>query len=59
MWVEGLLTYLALKEAKSNVYDIMMHPDRGQYEIDFFMQQGGKASFELISPDQTQRIKLK
>lgn len=36
--------YLAMPDVSTGVYDIMRHPDRGNYEIDFYASAAGTAT---------------
>ena len=45
---------LAIVNTKTKVYDMMMHPDREAYEIEYFSKVGGELKFELI--DSTNKL---
>ena len=40
--------YLAIPESVSGLYDMMRHPDRGNYEIDFYSSSPGKGELSLL-----------
>ncbi len=39
--------YLAMLESETQVYDMMRHPDRERYEIDFYSKSSGKGTLQL------------
>ena len=41
--------YLAMPESVSGAYDMMRHPDRGTYEIDFYAAAAGEGTIRLTS----------
>ncbi len=41
--------YLAMVNTETNVYDMMRHPDRENYEIDFYTKSSGKGSLTLLN----------
>lgn len=41
--------YLAMVNTRTQVYDMMRHPDRGQYEIDFFTRASGNGQLVLTN----------
>lgn len=43
--------YLAMPESVTGVYDMMRHPDREKYEIDYYSEAGGKGEFRIISEE--------
>ena len=45
--------YLAMPDSVTGVYDMMRHPDREKYEIDYFSEASGKGEARIISKDGT------
>ena len=45
---------MAIVNTKTKVYDMMMHPDREAYEIEYYSKVGGELKFELI--DSTNKL---
>ncbi len=43
--------YLAMPESVTGVYDMMRHPDREKYEIDYFSEASGKGEVRIISDE--------
>lgn len=45
--------HLAVINTETNVYDMLIHPDREMYEIDFFAKSGGSVKFTIL--DRTEK----
>lgn len=43
--------YLAMPESVTGVYDMMRHPDREKYEIDYFSESSGTGEVRIISDE--------
>lgn len=43
--------YLAMPDIVTGVYDMMRHPDREKYEIDYFSEDSGKGEVRLVSDE--------
>ncbi|MCS2585096.1 hypothetical protein NXY00_21690 [Bacteroides sp. BFG-551] len=41
--------YLAMVNTRTQVYDIMLHPDREKYEIDFYTKASGNGQLVLTN----------
>ncbi|MDD2797953.1 MAG: glucoamylase family protein [Bacteroidales bacterium] len=44
---------LAVTNTKTNEYDMMRHPDRGSYELDYFLNTGGNTRFTITNSAKT------
>lgn len=40
--------HLAVINTKTNVYDMLIHPDRENYEIDYFVKSAGNVKFTIL-----------
>lgn len=38
----------AIPNSVSNCYDAMMHPDIGEYQFEFYLEEAGKVSFSIV-----------
>lgn len=43
--------YLAVEDIKTGVYDMMRHPDREKYEIDYYSKALGKTEVRIVSSE--------
>ena len=43
--------YLAMTESVTGVYDMIRHPDREKYEIDYYSEAAGKGEVRIISDE--------
>ncbi len=44
----------AIADTRTGYYDMLRHPDRKMYELDFYLEEAGTASFQIANETGTQ-----